>query len=87
MLALHHRAPSAEPGDEVEARSLTPELAAALAALSQEERETLLLLAWAGLDYAQIAQALDIPIGTVRSRIHRARSRVRAHLTQESPDA
>lgn len=86
ILALHPRAPSGEPGDELEARSLTPELAAALAALSQEERETLLLLAWAEFDYAQIAQSLDIPIGTVRSRIHRARTHVRAYLTQESSD-
>jgi RNA polymerase sigma-70 factor (ECF subfamily) len=87
ILALRHAEPPAEPGDQLEARSLTPELLAALATLSAEERETLLLLAWAELDYAQIAQALDVPIGTVRSRIHRARSRLRAHLTQESPNA
>jgi RNA polymerase sigma factor (sigma-70 family) len=87
VVVLHSRRPAAELGDELEARSLTPELTAALGALSPEERDTLLLLAWAELDYAQIAQALDIPIGTVRSRIHRARSRVRAHLTQENPDA
>jgi RNA polymerase sigma-70 factor (ECF subfamily) len=87
LLALHSREPSVDVGEELESRSLTPELSTALMALTQEERDTLLLLAWAELDYAQIAHALDIPIGTVRSRIHRARSRVRAHLTQENPHA
>ncbi|HWD69592.1 MAG TPA: sigma factor-like helix-turn-helix DNA-binding protein [Solirubrobacteraceae bacterium] len=44
------------------------------------DRDALLLLAWADLDYEQIGQALDVPLGTVRSRIHRARQRVRDHL-------
>jgi RNA polymerase sigma-70 factor, ECF subfamily len=73
-------------GEELEARSLTPEMSAALAALSEEERDTLLLLAWADLDYAEIARALDVPIGTIRSRIHRARTRtrVRTYLAEET---
>jgi len=49
------------------------ELAAALARLSVAQRDVLLLYAWAELDYEQIAEALNVPIGTVRSRLHRAR--------------
>jgi RNA polymerase sigma factor (sigma-70 family) len=65
----------------IEAERLGPQLAAALASLSAKERDALLLLAWAELDYEEIGQALDIPLGTVRSRIHRARGRLQAHLT------
>jgi DNA-directed RNA polymerase specialized sigma24 family protein len=37
----------------------------------------LLLYAWADLDYEAIGRALGIPVGTVRSRLHRARAAVR----------
>ena len=60
-----------------------PRLASALASLAAEERDVLLLCAWAGLSYAEIAGALGVPVGTVRSRLHRARSRLRDALTQE----
>jgi RNA polymerase sigma-70 factor (ECF subfamily) len=40
----------------------------------------LLLFAWAAFSYEEIAQALAIPVGTVRSRLHRARAAVRAAL-------
>lgn len=60
-----------------------PRLAEALDALSVEERDVLLLFAWADLEYAEIAEALDVPIGTVRSRLHRARAHVRAALERE----
>jgi RNA polymerase sigma factor (sigma-70 family) len=58
-------------------------LADALATLAQEERDVLLLFAWADLRYAEIATALGVPIGTVRSRLHRARAHVRAALERE----
>jgi RNA polymerase sigma factor (sigma-70 family) len=57
-----------------------PDLADALAALSPGERDVLLLIAWAELEYAEAAQALQIPVGTVRSRLSRARGRVRELL-------
>lgn len=44
--------------------------------LPRREREVLALLAWGELSYAEIAAALDLPIGTVRSRIARARQRL-----------
>ncbi|MET7396431.1 RNA polymerase sigma factor [Dactylosporangium sp. NPDC005572] len=48
----------------------------ALAALRQPEREVLALCVWAGLDYAEAAEALGVPVGTVRSRLSRARARL-----------
>jgi RNA polymerase sigma factor (sigma-70 family) len=56
------------------------DLAQALAALATGDREVLLLIAWADLSYAEVAAALGIPVGTVRSRLNRARTRVRAAL-------
>jgi RNA polymerase sigma factor (sigma-70 family) len=66
--------------ERAEAQRLGPELAAVLSQLTAEERDALLLHACAELSYDQIARATEVPIGTVRSRIHRARTRVRAHL-------
>jgi RNA polymerase sigma-70 factor (ECF subfamily) len=60
-----------------------PRLADALLALSVDERDVLLLFAWADLGYAEIAEALELPVGTVRSRLHRARAHVRAALEHE----
>jgi RNA polymerase sigma-70 factor (ECF subfamily) len=57
-------------------------LGSALAELRQEERDVLLLVAWAGLRPAEVADALGIEAGTVRSRLHRARSALRTHLEQ-----
>ena len=57
-----------------------PALAGALAAIKPADREVLLLFAWADLDYEQIAEALSIPVGTVRSRLSRARHQLRTAL-------
>lgn len=54
------------------------ELLAAVDRLSRKDRQILMLIAWDGLSYLQVAQALDIPVGTVRSRLSRARTRVAA---------
>ena len=56
------------------------DLAWALATLAKGDREVLLLIAWADLSYAEVAAALGIPVGTVRSRLNRARTRIRASL-------
>lgn len=66
--------------DRVSAQSRSGELAAALAQLRAGERTVLLLWAWEDLSYEQIAAALDIPLGTVRSRLSRARAKLAARL-------
>lgn len=52
----------------------------AIAMLDEERRTVLLLRDFDGLDYDQIAQTLDIPVGTVRSRLHRARLELKSIL-------
>ena len=52
------------------------EVLTAIRALPDREREVLALVAWAGLTYEQAAAALDVPVGTVRSRLSRARARL-----------
>lgn len=59
-----------------------PGLAQALAALEPTQRDVLLLYAWAELSYEEIATALAVPVGTVRSRLARARSRLRVELAR-----
>jgi RNA polymerase sigma factor (sigma-70 family) len=71
--------------DRLDARRAVPAVARALASLSRDERDVLLLYALADLDYQGIADALEIPIGTVRSRLSRARTRARQHLDAVSP--
>ncbi|MER6597625.1 RNA polymerase sigma factor [Streptomyces parvus] len=58
-------------------------LAGALASLSPGDRHVLLLVAWADLGYQEVAEALRIPLGTVRSRLNRARRKVRAALSTD----
>ena len=55
-------------------------LARALAAMSGRDRDVLLLFAMADFGYAEIAQALAMPVGTVRSKLHRSRQRLQAAL-------
>jgi len=59
-----------------DARAAWDQLAGALDSLPGPERQTLLLFAWEELSYEEIAEALGIPLGTVRSRLNRARSRL-----------
>jgi RNA polymerase sigma-70 factor (ECF subfamily) len=62
------------------ARAAHLKLTAALAELSAGDRDVLLLIAWAELSYEETARALNIPVGTVRSRLNRARRKTRAVL-------
>ncbi|GII55578.1 DNA-directed RNA polymerase sigma-70 factor [Planotetraspora thailandica] len=69
----------------VTAQASRPLLARALAGLSAKDRNVLLLIAWGDLSYEEAAQALDVPVGTVRSRLHRARKKLRAALGDTNP--
>ncbi|HEU5149643.1 MAG TPA: RNA polymerase sigma factor [Iamia sp.] len=71
--------------DAVDAAASWPAVAAALDRLAEIDREALLLLAWDDLSYAEIAEATDVPVGTVRSRLNRARRQLRAGLAR-TPD-
>ncbi|MEV5432846.1 RNA polymerase sigma factor [Streptomyces sp. NPDC052701] len=52
----------------------------ALAKLRRAEREVLALCVWSQLDYAAAAEALGVPVGTVRSRLSRARAKLAKHV-------
>ncbi|MER7361263.1 RNA polymerase sigma factor [Nonomuraea wenchangensis] len=71
----------------VSAQAVRGELAGALASLSAKDRDVLLLIAWGDLTYVEVAQALGIPVGTVRSRLNRGRRKVRAALGDTNPMA
>jgi RNA polymerase sigma factor (sigma-70 family) len=75
-VTAHRRASAAA----LDARLLFPRVADAIASLPDPEREALLLFAWEELPYESVAEALDLPIGTVRSRLNRARARLRELL-------
>jgi RNA polymerase sigma factor (sigma-70 family) len=82
---------TAEPGPEgrvserVDAAQLAARLAGALAELSEGDRDVLLLTSWAGLDSTEVAEALGIPVGTVRSRLHRVRKWLRTNAPGHVP--
>ncbi|WP_329217740.1 RNA polymerase sigma factor [Streptomyces sp. NBC_01485] len=58
-----------------------------LGRLRRHEREVIALCVWGGLDYAQAAEALGVPVGTVRSRLSRARARLREIVEREAGTA
>jgi RNA polymerase sigma factor (sigma-70 family) len=70
-----------DPGDQalgaIDARALWPVVAEAVTKLPEGERDVLFLYAWEDLSYQDIATALGLPVGTVRSRLHRARRSLR----------
>lgn len=82
---LRHGSDPADSSDRLDAQALRGPLASALAGLKARDRDALLLLAYAQLSYEEIAAVLDVPIGTVRSRLNRARRQTRAALGTTSP--
>jgi RNA polymerase sigma factor (sigma-70 family) len=70
----------------VDSSSLDGRLAGALAAMRPRERDALLLYALADLSYDEIASALEVPVGTVRTWLHRARAVGQRELAAK-PDA
>jgi RNA polymerase sigma-70 factor (ECF subfamily) len=73
--------PPDDPSDRIVARldaaDLWPHVAEAVGRLPEGERDVLLLYVWEELSYDEIATALDIRVGTVRSRLNRAREGLR----------
>jgi RNA polymerase sigma-70 factor (ECF subfamily) len=61
------------------------DVARALAALADDQRATLLLVALEGLSYREVAEVQGVAIGTVMSRLARARAQIRAYLDGERP--
>lgn len=66
--------------ERVDASNMRRELVDVLTQIPAEELDALLLFAWADLSYSEISEALEVPIGTVRSRLSRARGRIRELL-------
>jgi RNA polymerase sigma factor (sigma-70 family) len=73
-----------EAAGRVDGSSAGARLAAALAAMRPQERDALLLYAIADLSYDEIALALDVPVGTVRTWLHRAREVGQRELAAEA---
>jgi RNA polymerase sigma-70 factor (ECF subfamily) len=76
-------APTIDAGDEgdpVERRRLRERLVRAIQALPEEQRAVVALREWDGLSYEEIAALEGVPVGTVRSRLARAREALRAAL-------
>jgi RNA polymerase sigma-70 factor (ECF subfamily) len=74
------------PGPTLEEMAQTAELGGAiqkaLGALPPEQRLAVILSDVQGLDYTEIAVVMGVSLGTVKSRLNRARSRLRSHLLQ-----
>ena len=62
---------------DLDQRGLLTRVAAAIDSLPDADRQTLLLFVWEDLSYEDVAAALEVPVGTVRSRLDRARRRLR----------
>src|SRR3989449_11547193 len=69
-----------DPLQEVEARELGSAIERAIGRLRPEYRACILLRHVEGHSYEEIARILDLPLGTVKTYIHRARNELRTHL-------
>lgn len=94
-IAPPRRAPEEPDEDPIEARTPAPEavdpvylgeVGRAVAELPDEQREVLFLVAVEGFSYQEAAEAVGAPIGTVMSRLSRARARLRAEVEPVSDD-
>ncbi|MGQ0624868.1 MAG: RNA polymerase sigma factor SigE [Sporichthyaceae bacterium] len=85
--ADHERLPGRErsPQQIIDDQSFDADIAAALDSLAPEFRAAVVLCDIEGLSYEEIADTLDVKLGTVRSRIHRGRAHLRAALEHRTP--
>lgn len=77
--------PAADPGAAAEQGEAAAALRQALGELAEERRIVVVLCDLEGLSYEEIARVLEVPVGTVRSRLHRARSDLRDKLERFLP--
>jgi RNA polymerase sigma-70 factor (ECF subfamily) len=85
--ALHHRlADSYRPAQPAAEAIMDDRVVRALAGLGERDRELLLLIAWEGLDQAEVAEVLELRRGTVAVRLHRARQRFAEALAAQDVD-
>lgn len=73
---------SARPSHRLEQQETVSRVQIALQSLAEEYRAVLVLREMDGCDYDMIAEVLDLPVGTVRSRLHRARAQMRDLLKE-----
>jgi RNA polymerase sigma-70 factor (ECF subfamily) len=76
----------ADPADDVGSLALRDQVNAALGHLPVEQRAVLLLVDREGYDYGTVAEALEVPVGTVASRLSLARAAMRRALRPEPPE-
>ena len=76
----HRRPPAGDPEQQAALRQRARRIWSAIATLSHAHRDILVLRDFHDLAYAEIAEVLEIPIGTVMSRLHAARAALRAAL-------
>ena len=70
----------------MEQQEQNQQLSDALGLLKEDQRSVLVLREMEGLDYDAIAGILDVPVGTVRSRLHRARTQLKEELEKQFTD-
>jgi RNA polymerase sigma-70 factor (ECF subfamily) len=79
--ALRDGGPSAF--ELVESTDLSRAVAAAMAALTDEQREVVILKEYEGLTFPEIAEALDVPLSTVKTRLYRGLGQLRVRLERQ----
>lgn len=71
--------------ERMDAESDVDRLFEAVASLEPDDRDLLVLVAWERCSHREVADILGIPDGTVRSRLHRIRTSIRAEMTRSYP--
>jgi RNA polymerase sigma-70 factor (ECF subfamily) len=84
--AATHAAMEDQATSRVAAVASRDRILAAVADLAERDRDVLLLVVWGELSHEEVAAALAVPVGTVGSRLHRARRHLRAALSDVNPN-
>jgi len=69
--------------DLIESNDLSRVVAAAMAALPEEQREVVILKEYQGLTFPEIAETLDVPLSTVKTRLYRGLGQLRVRLERQ----